>query len=477
MMKLILNPSRPPSNAARAALFILIAALSFSAGGPPRAARAQAAGPTYIVLEGEALSSIANRFGVTIDAMVAANPGLNPDLVQVGAALFIPGSPALAGTLTTHPLEPGETLASLGHRFGQPPATLVQLNGVLNPEQLYFNEEVVLLEQGAAAPAVPVGRAYAASSQLGLLGLSAAHNQNPWALAATNQLAPARLRPDALVFIPGGDRPLTGLPAPVVDLLVGPLPALQGQTISIKLATDAPATVQGTLGPWTLTFEADPSAPDTHYALQGLPRFLDADLYPLVLTATLASGQVVSLVQRLPTKEGDFLTDAVLSVDPATIDPATTAPENDLIFATVAPVSPDRYWLGPFVLPSIGFERSQYGSLRIYNGGALIGFHSGVDYSGPIGQPITAPAPGVVVFKQLTTVRGNATIIDHGWGVYTGYWHQSEQLVNVGDRVETGQVIGLTGETGRVTGPHLHWEMFVAGVQVDPRQFVAHTFP
>jgi len=456
-------------------LLILVAA--FSLGGPLRLAQAQTPGPHYVVPEGEALSTIAYRFGVTIDALVAANPGLNPDLVRAGAALTIPGSPALAGTLTTHPLEQGETLASLGHRFGQQPATLVQLNGVLNPEQLYFNEKIVLLEQGDALTAMPAGRAYPATAQLGLLGLSAAHNQNPWALAATNQLAPARLLPQALVYIPGGDRPLTGLPAPLSELLVGPLPAVQGHTLSVKLTTDAPATVQGTLGVWTLTFEADASAPNTHYALQGLPRFLEADLYPLVITATLASGQVVNLVQRLPTREGEFLSDGPLTVDPATIDPAVTEPENALIAAAVAPVTPERYWLGPFVLPSVGVERSQYGSLRVYNGGALTGFHTGVDYSGPIGQPITAPAPGVVVFKQLTTVRGNATLIDHGWGVYTGYWHQSEQLVNVGDRVETGQVIGLNGNTGRGTGPHLHWEMFVAGVQVDPRQFVEWAFP
>ena len=82
-----------------------------------------------------------------------------------------------------------------------------------------------------------------------------------------------------------------------------------------------------------------------------------------------------------------------------------------------------------------------------------------------------------MVFAQALTVRGNATIIDHGWGVYTGYWHQSVQYVSVGDRVETGQVIGENGHTGRVTGPHLHWEMWVAGVQVDPRQFVNWTFP
>ena len=73
-------------------------------------------------------------------------------------------------------------------------------------------------------------------------------------------------------------------------------------------------------------------------------------------------------------------------------------------------------------------------------------------------------------------VRGNATIIDHGWGIFTGYWHQTEQYVKVGDFVSTGQVIGTIGSTGRVTGPHLHWELWVNGVPVDPMQWVRQSF-
>lgn len=78
---------------------------------------------------------------------------------------------------------------------------------------------------------------------------------------------------------------------------------------------------------------------------------------------------------------------------------------------------------------------------------------------------------------ESLTVRGNATVIDHGWGVYTAYLHQSEPLVEVGDWVETGDLIGLVGETGRVTGPHLHWEVIVAGVQVDPLQWLERAYP
>jgi murein DD-endopeptidase MepM/ murein hydrolase activator NlpD len=90
---------------------------------------------------------------------------------------------------------------------------------------------------------------------------------------------------------------------------------------------------------------------------------------------------------------------------------------------------------------------------------------------------IFAPAAGRIVFAAPLTVRGNATIIDHGLGVYSGFWHQSEILVQVGDMVEQGQVIGLVGGTGRATGAHLHWEVWVNGVQVNPLDWLYQAYP
>ena len=141
--------------------------------------------------------------------------------------------------------------------------------------------------------------------------------------------------------------------------------------------------------------------------------------------------------------------------------------------------SPKKYWSGVFAVP--GYDptwiTSWFGNRRSYNGGPFNAYHSGVDYGGGTGLPIKAPAPGVVVFAGPLTVRGNATIIDHGWGVYSGFWHQSEFKVKVGDLVETGQEIGSSGGTGRITGPHLHWEIWVNGVQVNPMTWLETSFP
>jgi murein DD-endopeptidase MepM/ murein hydrolase activator NlpD len=91
---------------------------------------------------------------------------------------------------------------------------------------------------------------------------------------------------------------------------------------------------------------------------------------------------------------------------------------------------------------------------------------------------VLAPAPGVVVLTEPHfVVYGGVTFIDHGWGVYTGYLHQSKIEVAVGDRVVAGQEIGQVGNTGRVTGPHLHWEIWVGGVTVDPLEWLERQFP
>ena len=74
-------------------------------------------------------------------------------------------------------------------------------------------------------------------------------------------------------------------------------------------------------------------------------------------------------------------------------------------------------------------------------------------------------------------VRGNVVVIEHGWGVYTAYDRLSEILVQPGDLVQSGQVMGLGGNTGCTTGPHLHWEVWVGDMQVDPVDWLERSYP
>ena len=96
---------------------------------------------------------------------------------------------------------------------------------------------------------------------------------------------------------------------------------------------------------------------------------------------------------------------------------------------------------------------------------------------GTTGMPAYAPADGVVALAEKLTVRGNAVIINHGWGIYSGVYHLSEINVTVGQRVKQGQVVAKIGSTGLSTGSHLHWDLRVRGLNVDPMQWTRRVFP
>ncbi len=114
---------------------------------------------------------------------------------------------------------------------------------------------------------------------------------------------------------------------------------------------------------------------------------------------------------------------------------------------------------------------SRFGNKRLFNG-VLKSYHSGTDFRAAVGVPIIAANAGVVVIAKKRFFAGNSVVIDHGRGIFTQYYHMSKIKVKVGDWVEKGQLLGLAGATGRVTGPHLHFGAKVQGVTVDPIQFL-----
>lgn len=142
--------------------------------------------------------------------------------------------------------------------------------------------------------------------------------------------------------------------------------------------------------------------------------------------------------------------------------------EAEKIYNTITPL---RYWDKPFIYPMESNITSYYGSARTYNG-ILKSYHGGVDFRARTPLPILATNDGVVVLVKDRYYAGGTVIIDHGEGIYSCYFHMSQFDVKVGERVGRGQTIGLTGATGRITGPHLHFGMMVLGLQSDPLDFI-----
>jgi len=129
-----------------------------------------------------------------------------------------------------------------------------------------------------------------------------------------------------------------------------------------------------------------------------------------------------------------------------------------------------RLWYGSFNKPLASDTTSDFGTRRLFNGQHR-SYHLGTDFRAAIGTPVYASNSGVVRLTANLFYSGNIVIVDHGMGIFTNYAHLSEIQVTAGHQIERGHQIGLSGASGRVSGPHLHWGVRVNGVYVDPLQF------
>ncbi len=130
-----------------------------------------------------------------------------------------------------------------------------------------------------------------------------------------------------------------------------------------------------------------------------------------------------------------------------------------------------RLWRGPFRPPLKSQITSAFGNRRVFNG-QLKSYHNGVDFRAAVGTPVFAANSGVVRLAQNLFYSGNVVVIDHGTDIFTIYAHLDKIEVRAGQFIAGGQRLGLSGATGRVSGPHLHWGVKVNGVAVDPIQFI-----
>ncbi|MFN8404465.1 MAG: peptidoglycan DD-metalloendopeptidase family protein [Anaerolineales bacterium] len=462
----------------KVSILLLIFALLAPIGAQP--ARAQASEPVYIIQAGDTLSSIAARFNVSLNDLMAANPDVNPNNLAIGQEVVIPGLNGVSGVLETEIIGYGDSLRSLRRRTQVSDENLRKLNRLISPSELYAGISLILPVQNGqkelSARITPV----AGES---LFELAIKEGSDPWTLSSLNKIEGTYAAlPGDVLYSPAesSDENATGLPSAFLSASISPLPMVQGSTEVIRLKTQDGVVASATLIDKSLHFFP---LNGEQVALQGIDALLEPGIYPLRIEATLPSGETQSFEQMIVVASGGYLSEDIPLNDPSTLDPAVTEPEMQNLLAITAPATPTMFWNGIFTSPAADPNclNSRFGTRRVYevinSDIKLNGYHSGLDFCGGEGLPIVAPAAGKVVFAAPLAVRGNATIIDHGWGVYSGFWHQSQIQVNVGDMVEQGQVIGLVGGTGRVTGPHLHWEVWVNGIQVNPFDWLTQAYP
>jgi murein DD-endopeptidase MepM/ murein hydrolase activator NlpD len=384
----------------------------------------------YVVQRGDTLYDIAEKFGTTVKAITAANSIEDPSLIVTGQKLVIPSAetgPAAAleaGAMANrrvHWVQPDELLPSLAFRYGTTVWELRQANDI---------------------------------HRLGLL------------------------LPGQELLIPPPSAPTDGTPAlPVIATSSDEVS--QGRTLGIEVQSTSDLVLEGSCLEQELIFVGDEGR---YWALLGVDALTAPGSYPLTLTLTeTRTGDRLTMRQAVTVTKVKFPTYDV-PIPPerqGLLDPEIGQAERKKVNRVFGTFSPEQAWVGTFGAPLKGDLRvtAPFGQRRSYAGGPLVSYHTGHDLGADTGTPVFAPITGTVALAEELQVRGRVVILDHGLGVFSGFWHLSQIDVEEGQVVGKGEGVGLVGNTGLSTGPHLHWEMRVHNVPVHPMQWTRRAFP
>ena len=213
-----------------------------------------------------------------------------------------------------------------------------------------------------------------------------------------------------------------------------------------------------------------PSGERQWQGLIGIDLEVEPGTYDLQVRATGPQGTAQARM-RLPVDRRQLETRRIRVaerfVEPAEEETARILREAELLASVLGRSQPERMWRGAFAVPVPGPATSSFGRLTIMNDTPR-GRHRGVDFRAAEGTPVRAPNAGLVVLAADLYFTGNTVIVDHGAGVMSLFAHLSRLSVAEGAVVASGDLLGDSGATGRVTGPHLHWAMRLGGATIDP---------
>jgi murein DD-endopeptidase MepM/ murein hydrolase activator NlpD len=211
------------------------------------------------------------------------------------------------------------------------------------------------------------------------------------------------------------------------------------------------------------------------FALAGVD--VETNVGPAALTIheRVGGGTMQDLSRTVAIYPAHYRTGA-LTVAPKFVEPGTDAlkeieTESQLKARVFAVSAPEPLWTGSFRAPVSAAPTDSFGTRRMFNG-TLASIHKGMDFRAPMGTPVQAGNSGVVVLARPLYYEGNCVIIDHGLGLWTLTMHLSRIDVHEGQHVAAGERLGLSGATGRVTGPHLHWAVRWEGAYLDPAKLL-----
>jgi murein DD-endopeptidase MepM/ murein hydrolase activator NlpD len=254
----------------------------------------------------------------------------------------------------------------------------------------------------------------------------------------------------------------------------------QGSPAFFTVELERPAIrVTGTWVSKTLTFFKT-TDPKLWYALAGDDLETQPGTFTLTVTATLAGGRIARTTKQVDIAAANFTTGtanvAEDFVEPNAEEQKQIAADDRLKARAYAHLLPQPQWTGGFVKPVKAESTPSFGETRVLNE-EKTSEHRGTDFPVNEGSPVEASNAGTVVLADALFYEGNCVIIDHGQHFFTIYMHLSKTTVKAGDKVHKGERIGISGKTGRVTGPHLHMGVRWNGAYLDPVELLALTLP
>lgn len=227
------------------------------------------------------------------------------------------------------------------------------------------------------------------------------------------------------------------------------------------------------------TIEFFPVAGDGFYGLVSVSMEQTPRRYDLDVNVTYDDGTSTAINTQVELLLGGFIRQQVeLPTERVfLLEPQVERSELARLEGLLLRFTPQRYWDSDgFQMPILARLTSPFGAFRTFNATHNTR-HTGWDIRATLGIPVMASGPGVVAFAGTLDIRGNYVMIDHGWGVMSGYAHLSQVHVTNGQEITKGQIIGMVGDTGRTSGPHFHWEMGVNGEWVDTVQMITMWMP
>lgn len=272
------------------------------------------------------------------------------------------------------------------------------------------------------------------------------------------------------------------VPAPASDWTIHyqPTRIVNGSPVIFRVTTLKP--VSHLAGNWLgheLAFSFDQRT-KTWFALAGASLETKPGSYPIQLHAENAAGQAISFEKGIPVARQRYPR-VLLKVPgrytaPSPEEQREIEQDKKIKDEAFKTLSAEREWQGSFAPPVEAEISDVFGVQRVFNG-SVQSTHQGLDFRVPAGTPVAAVNRGQVILARPLFFEGNCVVIDHGQGLLTLYLHLSKVLVKEGDVVKKGQQIGLSGGTGRATGPHLHLAVRWQGVYLNPQVLLALRLP